>query len=88
MYESDEDSYYEPKMINGAFNDNYIEYESSGDEDKKISIKEYLNMITPYLSILINDHKDEWKIQLTMEISFISSKDSSETHTVHIKVKA
>ena len=75
-------------MINGAFNDNYIEYESNGDNDKKLLIKDYLNMITPYLSNKINDHKDEWKIQLTMEISFISSKDSSETHTVHIKLKA
>ena len=27
----------------------------------------------------------EWKIQLTMEISFISSKDSDETRTMHIK---
>ena len=30
---------------------------------------------------MINDHKtqSEWKIQLTMQINFISSKDSEET---------
>ena len=35
--------------------------------------------------LLINDHKtqSEWKIQLTMQISFISSKDSEETRTMH-----
>ena len=83
MYGSDED-YYEAKKIKGAFNDNYVEYESSGDEDKRLSIEEYLNIIRPYLSNIIDDHKDEWKIQLTMEINFISIKDSSEIHPIHI----
>ena len=38
-------------------------------------------MIWPYLSDLINDHKSqgEWKIQLTIVINFISSKDSNES---------
>ena len=30
--------------------------------DKRLSIEEYLNMIKPYLRIIIDDHKDEWKI--------------------------
>ena len=36
---------------------------------------------------MINDHKTrrEWKIQLTMQINFISSKDSEETRTMHTK---
>ena len=36
---------------------------------------------------MINDHKTrrEWKIQLTMQINFISSKDSEETCTMHTK---
>ena len=38
LHESDED-YYEPKKINGAFNDNYVEYESNGDKDKRLSIE-------------------------------------------------
>ena len=44
-------------------------------------------MIRPYLSDMINDHKirREWKIQLTMQISFISSKNSEETCTMYTK---
>ena len=36
---------------------------------------------------MINDHKTrrEWKIQLTTQINFISSKDSEETGTMHTK---
>ena len=44
-------------------------------------------MIKSYLRDMINDHKSqsEWKIQLTMQINFISSKDSEETCTMHTK---
>ena len=54
---------------------------------KDLSPKEYLHMIRPYLRDMINDHKTrrEWKIQLTMQINFISSKDSEETSTMHTK---
>ena len=87
-----------PIIAGGAFNSSYIQYESKGDKGKNLSIKKYLNMIKPYLSNIINDHKtrglvryhsvnktwveetsSEWKIQLTMTINFISSKDSDET---------
>ena len=36
---------------------------------------------------MINDHKtqSEWKIQLTMQTNFISSKDSEDTRTMHTK---
>ena len=43
----DED-YYESIKTNDAFNSNYIEYESKGDKNKTLSIKEYLNMIRAY----------------------------------------
>ena len=79
LYEPEED-YYEPQKIKIAFDDNYIEYESNGNKDKKLCIEEYLNMIRPYLSRIIDDHKDGWKIQLTMEISFVSViKNSDES---------
>ena len=54
-------------------------------------------MIKPYLSDIINDHKKstevtdyetqfgEWKIQLTMQMNFISPKDSGETCTMYVK---
>ena len=38
-----------------AFNGNYIEYESKGDKSKNLSLKEYLDMIRPYLSHLTNN---------------------------------
>ena len=49
---------------NSAFNSNYIEYESTGDKDKILPIKEYLNIIRPYLRDIINDHKTqgEWEV--------------------------
>ena len=45
-------------------------------------------MIRPYLCKIINDHKDEWKIQLAIEISFVSSvkdsnEDSNEPYAIH-----
>ena len=99
----DED-HYQPIIARGAFDGNYIQYESKGDKGKNLSMKKYLNIIKPYLSDIINDHKthglvryysgnktwveetsSEWKIQLTMAINFISSKDSDETPTMHTK---
>ena len=49
--------------------------------------KEYLDIIRPYLSDIINDYKaqSEWKIQLTMSINFISFKDSDETPNMRTK---
>ena len=49
----DED-YYKPIITNGTFNNNYIQYESMGDKDKSLSIKEYIDVIRPYLSDIIN----------------------------------
>ena len=43
------DHYYKPIKIKSAFIDNYI--------DENLSPEEYLNMIRPYLSDMINDHK-------------------------------
>ena len=45
-------------------------------------------MIEPYLVDMINNYKNkgEWKIQLTAEINFISSKpDSDETRILYTK---
>ena len=52
----DED-YYKPIITNGAFNNSYIQYESKGNRDKVLTISEYLDMIKPYLSDIINNHK-------------------------------
>ena len=83
--EFNDEDYYEPIKTKDAFNNNYIEYESRGDKNKNLSLKQYLNTIIPYLRNLINYQKTvgEWKIQLSMKINFVSSKDySNETRTL------
>ena len=78
LFNKIDEDYYKPVKTKGAFNDNYIEYESRGDKDKELSPEEYLDMIKPYLRDMISNHKDppgndsygEWKIQLTMQIIF------------------
>ena len=74
------EDYYKPTITKGSFNNNYIQYESRGDKDKILSINEYLDIIRPYLRDIINYHKTQsvWKIQLTIEISFISFKPDSD----------
>ena len=61
--EFDED-YYIPIKSESAFNGNYIEYESKGDKEKNLSLKEYLYMIKPYLSDMINDHKTPMNLRV------------------------
>ena len=55
--------YYKPIITNGTFNNNYIKYKRKGNKDKVLTPSEYLNMIRPYLSDIINDHKTqgEWR---------------------------
>ena len=65
---------------------NYIEYESNSDKNKTLSVKEYLNKISPYLKDIKNLKKsDTWKIQLTIANNFISSLDNDEEHVMHSK---
>ena len=52
-------------------------------------VTEYLNEIKPYLEEeIINNFKlsDTWKIQLTIPINFISSKDNDEECVIHSKI--
>ena len=57
---------------------------------KKLSVKQYLYKIMPYLSDLINDHKtirnesNEWKIQINMHVNFVSSNDNGENRTIFV----
>ena len=51
------EDYYKLIIAKGAFDGSYIQFESKGDKEKNLSIKEYLKIIKPYLSYIINDHK-------------------------------
>ena len=64
--QSTEEDYYRPISTISVFDNknNYIEYESKGDKNKNLSAEEYLNMIRPYLSDMINDHKTEGRLKL------------------------
>ena len=85
-----DDDYYKPILVEGSFNNNYKYYESRGDNDKKLSVKQYLYKIMPYLSDLIYDHKtnenssNEWSIQINMHVNFVSSNDTGETSTIFV----
>ena len=77
---------YKPTLVKSAYNNNYIQYESKGDNI--LTIEEYLALVERYLRELINYYKSkgEWKIQLIAQINFISLRpDSDETRVMHTK---
>ena len=54
---------------------------------KKLSVRQYLNKITSHLYDLINDHRIArrvWKIQISMRVNFISSKDTGKSRTIYV----
>ena len=82
-----EDDYYKPKEVKRAFDGGCILYESRGDSDGRLSTDEYFNISRPYLKDLIDDHKskDEWKIQLSIRVIFVSFTNANETHKMYSK---
>ena len=91
LFDNDNDNdYYKPILVESSFKNNYKYYESRGDKDKKLSVKQYLYKIMPYLSDLINDHKtirnnsNKCKIQINMLVNFISSNDTGEIRTIFL----
>ena len=83
-----QESYYgKPTRVGNFWNNNYIKHESSGDRNKNLLVKEYLDKFKPYLrDIIINLQKsDTWKIQLTIAINFISSEGVDKEHVMNSK---
>ena len=62
-----------------------IKYGNNGGRNRNLLLDEYLNKIKPYLRNIITDlqNSDVWKIQLTIVIKFISSKDAEEERVMH-----
>ena len=73
----DED-YYKPIIAKDCFNNNYVLYESIGDKGKNLSIKRYFDMIRPYLSDIINNHKTQVKWRIHSGNKIIECKTQSE----------
>ena len=77
--ELNEEDYYKPTEVKRAFDGSYRLYESKGDNDSKLNINKYFDKIKPYLEdMMVNQKaKDEWKIQLSMRVIFVSFTDAS-----------
>ena len=78
--------YYKPILVKSGYNGNYVQKENKGD--KILILEEYLALIEKYLREAIEEYKlkDEWKVQLTAEINFISLKPGSdETRIMHTR---
>ena len=82
-----EDLYYKPIEVKSAFNENYVLYESKGDEYRSLSVLQYLSDIKPCLYNLIEEYSyyDSWKIQLNMRVSFASLTDSTVRQALYSK---
>ena len=80
FFHNNERKYYKPVIVNNFWINNYIEYKSNGHKNRILSVEEYLDKSRPYLRDIINDLKqsETWKIQLTVTIYFISSKDDND----------
>ena len=79
--------FYKPVRVNSFWSNDYIEYKSSGDRNKTLSVEEYLNKTGPYLKDIINNLKksDTREIQLTIRNNFIFSIDNDEERVMHSK---
>ena len=48
------------------------------DEDKSLSVKEYIDVIKPYLSDIINNHKTQGKWRIHSDSKIIEHKIQGE----------
>ena len=49
LFEQEDGGYCKSVRVVNFYGNNYIDYESKGNKNKSLSIKEYLDEITPYL---------------------------------------
>ena len=78
-----EEDHYKPGRVSNVWN-NYTEYESNGDKNRKLSLDKCLNKIECYLrNIIIGpQNSNAWKVQLQIESNFTSSKDDEEERVI------
>ena len=56
--DKEEENCYKPVTVRNLWSNNYIEYKSNGDRNKKLSAAKYLNKIRPYLKDIKNNLKN------------------------------
>ena len=85
LFGQQQQDYYKSERVNNFWKNSYSEYESNGDKNRNLSLNEYLNKVELYLRNIKIDlqNSDVWKIELTIAINFISSKDAEEEHVMH-----
>ena len=88
--EEEEEGFYKPVVVKTSVKGGYKYYECKGGKDNKLSRKQYLYKIMSYLSDLVNYHKaisnesKEMKIQINMNVNFVSSNDTGEIRTIFV----
>ena len=84
LFKKKNEDYYEPYKMQTAFNNNYVEYMGNGNDD--LSVAQYLHETRLYLTNFIKKHQKlkEWKIQIMMNVNFISFKNSDNKFTLYL----
>ena len=87
LFEHQEGDYHKPVRVCKFWNNNCTECEINGDRNETLSIKQHLDKIRPLSKGIINNLKksDTWKIQWTIAIKFISSRDINEECIMYSK---
>ena len=65
-------------MVRNFYSNNYIRYDSNGENNKTLAVKQYLDEIKPYFKDIINNLKKSY-----IAVNFMSSKDTDEEHVMH-----
>ena len=60
LFEQEEKDYYKPKRVNNFRNNDYIEHESNGDKNGKLSLDGYLDEIELYMRNIIIDLQNSY----------------------------
>ena len=67
------DKYYEPELIDCAFDDDYETYRINGDKNKELSLNDYLNTVRSNVENLSTRKKViEKKVQLVISLIFLN----------------
>ena len=68
--------YYRPVLTSSMFHKGYQRYHIRGDETCSMSVKSYLDYVSPYLTMLIDENKgEEQKIQVDIGFNMVHMDD-------------
>ena len=85
----DDDDYYKPERVSNSFKNDTGDYNHIVHESRRSkyyeSLEEYLSIIRPYLENMIKNYisNAEWKIQLTISVKIISSRNPEQFRIRH-----